>query len=108
MSHKRNIHQGATPLHLACGSGLADVVQVLASYRADFSKLDAKGRGCLQLASQCQGNNQVLYQWLRLNVGHTRWTDGRGRAYEDRSRGQFIEVYRKGTAPTARRSRSKP
>ena len=107
MSHKKNIHQGSTPLHLACGSGIADVVQVLVMFRADLHKVDGQGRGCLQLASQCQGDNQVLFHWLRKTVPGIGMTDGRGRAREDRTRGQFTEVFRKGTAPM-RRSRSKP
>ena len=107
MSHKTNIHQGATPLHLACASGIADVVQVLAKYRADFHRVDGNGRGCLQLASQCQGNNQVLFHWLRDNVEGIQMTDGHGRAHEDRTKGKFTDVFRKGTA-TMRRSRSKP
>ena len=61
-------YQGATPLMFACGTGLADCVQMLAGRNADFNQLDGSGRGCLQLARQCQGNGQVLAQWLRQHV----------------------------------------
>ena len=60
-------HQ-STPVHYACGSGLADCVIMLHSKNADLTKLDKQHRGCLQLAESCQGKNQQLAKFLKKNV----------------------------------------
>ena len=57
-------YQGATPLMLSCGTGLADCVKMLAERNADFTKFDDRGRGCLQLARKAQGDTQKLADWL--------------------------------------------
>ena len=57
---------GVTPLHFACSTGLADVVKLLATKKADLTKLDGRGRGCLQLAANSQGDKQTLSNWLRV------------------------------------------
>ena len=84
---KKNQHQGSTPLHFACGTGIADTVQVMAEYRADFNITDDDGRGCLQLAKKCQGKNRTLYNWLIANVQGIQMTNGEGRAPDERGRG---------------------
>ena len=53
-------------LHFACSTGLADVVKLLATKKADLTKLDGRGRGCLQLAANSQGDKQTLSNWLRV------------------------------------------
>ena len=83
----KNLYQGKTPLHFACSTGIADCVQELARRKADFSKLDHKGRGCLQLAEQCQGDGQSLAVWRRGNVKDLPDTDKQGRAPHEKRKG---------------------
>ena len=59
-------HMTRTPLHFACSTGLADVVKLLATKKADLTKLDGRGRVCLQLAANSQGDKQTLSNWLRV------------------------------------------
>jgi len=66
--YNKKKYQGSTPLMHACATGLADCVQLLAMKRADFTKIDDKNRGCLQLARNAQGNNQQLARWLMAEV----------------------------------------
>ena len=74
---------------LACSTGLADCVQFLAMKKADFTKLDYNGRGCLQLAMNSQGDGQVLASWLTENVPDIPSSDGKGRDKADKYRGWF-------------------
>ena len=77
-------HQ-STPVHYLCGSGLADCVVMLHAKNADFTKLDKKDRGCLQLARSCQGENQELAKFLikkvkgidSSNISAGGWVGGR-------------------------------
>ena len=88
-------NNGVTPLMNACGSGIADCVQELGNRGAKFDRLDNKKRGCLQRARQCQGNNQKLVRWLEAHI-RTNLVDsnGKGRAYEERSAGSFSKTFR--------------
>ena len=57
--------------------------------------VDKHGRGCLQLARQgCQGDKQVLANWLMQNVPGIQDTYGKGRAGKDKKRGQWSSGYR--------------
>ena len=53
---------------LACSTGLADCVKLLAMKNADFTKFDDNGRGCLQLAWNSQGPQRRLARWLEKTV----------------------------------------
>ena len=81
----------------ACDSGLADCVQLLAQKRADFTKLDANGRGCLQRAQNAQGKAQVLAKWLVANVPGIPSTNAKGRDKAQKTSGEFSKIYRNET-----------
>ena len=97
----KNVYQYVSPLMLACATGIADCVQTLANFGADFTHEDDNGRTCLQRAVNCQGNNQVLANWLRNNVDreHLPEGSGTGRAPEDKRRGDFSYAYRVAAGP---------
>ena len=71
----------------------------MAEYRADFNITDNKGRGCLQLAKKCQGNNRTLYNWLIKNVPGIQMTNGEGRAPDERTVGAYSHEFRTATGP---------
>ena len=52
-------------MHLACVSGNIRVVKLLADRSADFSAIDGRGKGCLQLAEE---NWVPLFRWLTRSV----------------------------------------
>ena len=87
-----NVYQGSTPLHFACSTGLADCVQLLVQNRANVNILDGKGRSCFQLASNCQGNGQILATWLEKNTENLDKSTGEGRTNENKCRGEFSQV----------------
>ena len=91
----------------ACGSGLADCVQLLAQKRAVFTKLDASGRGCLQRAQNAQGKGQVLATWLLENVPDIPSTNAKGRDKAQKTTGQFSKQYRTETGPNHKGRKSK-
>ena len=98
--HLENLSQGKTPLHLACSSGVADIVHKLAQLRADFNVTDPEGRGCLQFARQCQGDKQTLASWLKANVAGIQDTNGTThRSKDKKSRGSVCNAYRLSTGP---------
>ena len=83
----------------AAGSGLADCVRLLATQKADFTKVDRKGRGCMQLASKSQGEGQILANWIYENVENAGVTNARGRDKEDQTRGAHSSASRSYTGP---------
>ena len=83
-----------------------DVVEVLVQAKANVHAVDGNGRGCLQLASRCQGDNQVLYNYLKREVPSLEMTYGEGRPDEDKSRGMFSHLYRRNTGPLRSKSNS--
>ena len=91
----------------ACGSGLADCVQLLAQKRADFTKLDGKGRGCLQRAQNVQGKGQVLAKWLLENVPGIPSSKAKGRDKAQKTTGHFSKQYRGATGPDHKGRNSK-
>ena len=70
-----------------CSTGCADCIQLLAEHRADFTKIDYHGRGCLQLAQQNQSENKVAYHWLMKNMPGLPKTNAKGRAMAEKCRG---------------------
>ena len=106
---KKTITRGRRRCIFAWGTGIADVVKVLAKYGANFNVRDNLGRGCLQLAYFCQGNNKVLYEWLRTNVkGIGRMTTARGRLPHERTTGAFSYEFRRKTGPAHKHRGYKP
>ena len=95
-----------TPLMLLCSTGLADCVMLLADLGANFGFTDDSLRGCWQLASNAQGDNQKLATWLKWRFPELQWTYGQGRRREDKSRGEGSERYRNQTGPRVRESRT--
>ena len=91
-----------TPLHFACSTGLADVVKLLADKEADLSKADGKGRGCIQLAANAQGEKSTLANWLRDNFPDLPETYGVGRAPGEKTRGSVAASFRRTTGPKQR------
>ena len=65
-------HNGSTPLHLACGSGITDTVQVLVEKGADVKRKNEDKKGVIELA---QGYPS-LQKWL---VRAEEWGNQRGR-----------------------------
>ena len=61
----------------------------MAQLGAKFDRMGNKGRGCLQLAKNCQGGGQMLANRLQLHVTDLVESHGKGRDLEDRSSGQF-------------------
>ena len=84
---------------LACSTGLSDCVQLLAMKKADFTKFDDNGRGCLQLAMNAQGDGQRLATWLKDNVPGIPSSDGKGRENTDKARGMFSSSFRQYSGP---------
>ena len=100
-----------SPLHLACGSGLADVVQYLVQKGVDAACIDNNGRGVLQRAWGISSDNRRLYKWLLANAvdndgNPLKDTYGKGRDILDRSRGSFQQNYRQGVSFTSTASSS--
>ena len=89
-----------TPLLYACSTGLADVVKELAERLADMNVVDDNGRGCIQLASKTQGNNQMLATWLRRNTDAPE-TSGKGRPRSEKQKGRLSSAYRWKLGPKA-------
>ena len=63
-------HNGSTPLHRACATGLEDVVKILVWRRADVTLKTDKGKGILELASH---SSPTVAQWLTENTA-AKWT----------------------------------
>ena len=93
-TNRINGYQGSTPLHFACSSGIADVAQMLVTRNADCTIEDSNGRGCLQLAGKCQGQGQLLKNWLLENVPGLEETHGIGRSADEKQRGEFSKDFR--------------
>ena len=91
-SNSKNVIQGMTPLHFACSTGMADCVKYLAEQGADLTVVDKNGRGCLQFASQVQGKNQTLWNYLRKPFPYLR--DTNGVAEGEKKRGRWAQEHR--------------
>ena len=93
-----------TPLHFLCATGVADCVRLLVEKRADMSQEDYNGRGCLQLARNCQGKEQHLATWLIQHVPKIQDTSGKGRAKGEMTRGQVSNFLRTRAGPRHNKS----
>ena len=72
---------------------------LLVELGVDCTVVDDHGRGVLQLAKNAEGDNQVLYNWLKGRFPDLPETSGKGRRPEEKSRGVFSYAYREVTGP---------
>ena len=86
---------------LACGSGQADCVIKLCNHGADMHRKSRgnRGQGLLQLARQAQGNNAKLANWLLEHVDGIQETFAQGRAWHQKSTGNFSKYQRSLAGP---------